>query len=627
MSNYNKVRGILKAKEGLQFGPFVSNNSQDYQGNHYIFKDAGEAQPLPTAIGPNIQPLSVDLSKLPKTEDLDFEGFRQRINGYQKSNIFKKGIQGITNFGKKAGQEIGKFVEKNPQVVGSAFDILGNSFGNNVTNSQGVNNAFALGDFAGDLAMKVNPIAGIAVKGGMAALKGINDLGGKYSDNFSINQNTASQIGGSYQGSVADFNIAQSKASKKYGLFSNGSRKKANRQIREATRQQNIMTDIANENQNYLAMSGNDLNYLRYGFEQDGGYDQRYMRVAKQGTKLQGKIDFIKERRSRINSIINLDSKEVEWQPTIVEEIESFKEGGIIESSEEWTPTIVIEEWEPTIIEYKDGGTLEVEEWEPVIVVEEFQNGGLVKPSFEDWFNSIPEKHRNNQYDYKLAYQDLPIEMLLNHAKDPYQFHLKSVSSNIDENGRIPFLKLGTLEENSELKGELIEWYEKGMSDGKPLEGKDKETWEDFKSKFEPKYIDGRYYYVPKQFKDGGKTKEKEETPEIEETTQKNIIPEGALHKNKHHIEHTDGLTQKGIPVVDNDGQQQAEVECEEIIFTLEVTKALEERYHKYYSDELTQKEKDELAIEAGKLLVKEILYNTDDRVGLIEKCEKGGKL
>jgi hypothetical protein len=60
-------------------------------------------------------------------------------------------------------------------------------------------------------------------------------------------------------------------------------------------------------------MSGNDLNYLRYGFEQDGGYDQRYMRVAKQGTKLQGKIDFIKERRNKINSIINLDSKEIEW--------------------------------------------------------------------------------------------------------------------------------------------------------------------------------------------------------------------------------------------------------------------------------------------------------------------------
>ena len=120
------------------------------------------------------------------------------------------------------------------------------------------------------------------------------------------------------------------------------------------------------------------------------------------------------------------------------------------------------------------------------------------------------------------------------------------------------------------------------------------------------------------EFKDGGKTKEELETPEIEETSQKNLIPEGALHKNKHHMEHTEGLTQKGIPVIDNDGEQQAEIELDEIIFTLEVTKKLEELY---------KEGTDEAAIEAGKLLVKEILFNTDDRTGLISKCEKGGKL
>lgn len=83
-------------------------------------------------------------------------------------------------------------------------------------------------------------------------------------------------------------------------------------------------------------------------------------------------------------------------------------------------------------------------------------------------------------------------------------------------------------------------------------------------------------------------------------------------------MEHTEGLTQKGIPVVDNDGEQQAEIELDEIIFTLEVTKKLEELY---------KNGSDEAAIEAGKLLVKEILFNTDDRTGLISKCEKGGKL
>lgn len=125
-------------------------------------------------------------------------------------------------------------------------------------------------------------------------------------------------------------------------------------------------------------------------------------------------------------------------------------------------------------------------------------------------------------------------------------------------------------------------------------------------------------------FKDGGKTEENE-LVKLEETNQKNVIPEGALHKNKHHIENTEGLTQKGIPVIDNNGEQQAEIELDEIIFTLEVTKKLEE-LHKIYK-EGDNKEKDKAAIEAGKLLVQEILYNTDDRTGLISKCEKGGKL
>lgn len=125
-------------------------------------------------------------------------------------------------------------------------------------------------------------------------------------------------------------------------------------------------------------------------------------------------------------------------------------------------------------------------------------------------------------------------------------------------------------------------------------------------------------------FKDGGKIKE---TLKTEETTQKNVIPEGALHKNKHHMENAEGLTKKGIPVVDNDNEQQAEVEKEELILNFENTQYIEERYHKYFSDDLTQKEKDELAMEVGDLLVDQILNNTDDRADLIAKCKEGGKL
>ena len=298
----------------------------------------------------------------------------------------------------------------------------------------------------------------------------VNAFGAKKTQDFSANQDTIEQVGSSYGGTVSDINDAVQKAGKKYGLLSGGSRRSANRQIDRARERQNIMTNIANDAYDQRAMI-NDLNYINYDFNLMGGYDQRYMRAAKLGMKLQDKINFIKQRRT-IKDFINLDTKEIEWEP-VINDIEQYKEGGNLP-----------ELWEPIIDDIADY-------WEPVI----------------------------------------------------------------DDISR---------------------------------------------------------------YKEGGKTKEQLDIPEIEKTSQKNLIPEGALHKNKHHMEHTEGLTQKGIPVIDNEGEQQAEIELDEIIFTLEVTKKLEELY---------KEGTDEAAIEAGKLLVKEILFNTDDRTGLISKCEKGGKL
>lgn len=128
------------------------------------------------------------------------------------------------------------------------------------------------------------------------------------------------------------------------------------------------------------------------------------------------------------------------------------------------------------------------------------------------------------------------------------------------------------------------------------------------------------------EYKQGGKSEElSKEESEPEETNQKNIIPEGALHAHKHHMENADNLTKKGIPVVDNEGEQQAEIEKNELILTFEVTKKLEDLYSKY--NESSQKEKDEIAIEAGKLLVEEILFNTDDKTGLISTLKQGGTI
>lgn len=100
-----------------------------------------------------------------------------------------------------------------------------------------------------------------------------------------------------------------------------------------------------------------------------------------------------------------------------------------------------------------------------------------------------------------------------------------------------------------------------------------------------------------------------------------NVIPDGALHAHKHHLENVDEkfeeVTTKGIPVITEekggDIKQHAEVEREEIIFNLEVTKQLEK---------LMQDGSDEAAIEAGKLLVHEILENTVDNTGLLNTVE-----
>lgn len=105
---------------------------------------------------------------------------------------------------------------------------------------------------------------------------------------------------------------------------------------------------------------------------------------------------------------------------------------------------------------------------------------------------------------------------------------------------------------------------------------------------------------VLKKFQDGGKM---------------NVIPDGALHARLHNIDDSSlngNITKKGIPVIHRDGDkidQLAEIEKNELILTKEVTDKLED---------LRKKNTPESAIEAGKLLVQEILYNTKDNTGLL---------
>lgn len=85
------------------------------------------------------------------------------------------------------------------------------------------------------------------------------------------------------------------------------------------------------------------------------------------------------------------------------------------------------------------------------------------------------------------------------------------------------------------------------------------------------------------------------------------MIPKGKLHKENNNL----GKKDKGIPVIDNSGNKEFEVEKEELILTLEVTEQVEKLAAIYNSTQ------DELKlIELGKLLTEEILRNTKDNSG-----------
>ena len=106
-----------------------------------------------------------------------------------------------------------------------------------------------------------------------------------------------------------------------------------------------------------------------------------------------------------------------------------------------------------------------------------------------------------------------------------------------------------------------------------------------------------------------------------------NVIPEGALHARKNNLTEInpelEGITKKGIPVISKEegGEmiQHAEIERSEIIFNLETTKKLESLREQYNKAE-DKIEKDNLAIEAGKLLAQQIMENTIDNTGELLK-------
>lgn len=103
--------------------------------------------------------------------------------------------------------------------------------------------------------------------------------------------------------------------------------------------------------------------------------------------------------------------------------------------------------------------------------------------------------------------------------------------------------------------------------------------------------------------------------------TDTNILPEGALHARLNHLQNInpdlEETTRKGIPVLDEKGEQVAEIERNELVLSKSLTDKIEE---------LMKDGSDEAMIECGKLLVTEILENTQDNTGQITEEVEDGK-
>lgn len=363
------------------------------------------------------------LPPMPPVNTLNPSGGRSRNGIFSKSNIGS-----TVNVASQVADVVRSFMPENNVYQGPKGSI-----------TRGIDNAY---DAAANMAMQINPVIGGAMKvgglvsdginaitggtdgmttqdsifsstlGNLTGLGIINSAFGKRANTINKDNETWEQQGSAYGGSLAKVDDALTKSGKKYGLFSNRARKKANAQISEAKRQQNLVADINEEAQDAFAASNYSGTGLRNQIALNGGY--RSMAIGRNGIKI-------------------LD-KELQWANSILNKTKA----------------------------------------------------------------SVPE------------------------------------------------------------------------------------------------------------FKSGGKV---------------NVIPEGALHKNKHHLEDVNpefkDVTNKGIPVVSKEdgGElvQHAEIERNEIIFNLDVTNKLEK---------LMKKGDDESAIEAGKLLVHEILNNTIDNTGILKEIQ-----
>lgn len=402
----------------------------------------------------------------------------------------------------------------------------------------------------------------------------INGFGGSKTSTITKDEEAFETVGSSYTGTNQTVNDALTKSGKKYGLFSSGARKEANREIEEARRQQEVMADIADEATDRFAIRNSmaAINGNRRKYYLQGGYNQADVRVGKSGMSL----DLIAKAKKVLS-----EPRKLQTGGTAKDPFEYYvstlpvaqRDSSNFRVRDYWQYNGYPKDFD----EAKKRGMFE---W-----VEDFDSNG--KSLGWSWHAFTVAKNPNaDEYDFMKSSSHPTVQKELDwynsNSPDAVEFR-----NNYELQRTEPYWKY------VRRKRDTISHKEGGQIQVKPTEI----------ILVEPELIESGI----DTFKEGGSI---------------NVIPEGALHARKHNMD-MEGITPKGIPVVsekDGEIEQQAEIERNEVILRLEVTQKLEELEKKFYSEESTQEEKDECALEAGKLLVYELLENTIDNTGLLNE-------
>lgn len=448
---------------------------------------------------------------------------------------------------------------------------------------------------------------------------------------FQENQDLA-KVESSYSNTVRQGIDAWKKQGKKYGVFSHGAYKKANRLVNMYGIANEALLDMSNENKiDDARIQANSLSNIQYNQDLQGGLNPRTL-IAKEGAKLEPqefKIEPIVP-ETEIESVVPKFQKGAKFKPQESEII-------VIYPSEDEMKGIIEKRWpaikntseyhiyrDPEYTSEKTGaGSIEYIR-QPEI---KYKNGFILKNPNET--PTIVFNPDTNTID------DIQLDAIhhFRYADPKYQQVLKPFEDYLLQNKKVDIFwnsELGKIFRDTKQKdSSFSDFIDKNINEDYIAQGIDGVIRDLLapdklrrKSKYQSKENADKQWLFddtsrqlfqniknyletgelkPQQFKNGGEL---------------NIIPEGALHKNLHHMENDENITKKGIPVVSEDKNgktvQNAEIERSEIVLRLSLTQKLEKMLKQYNSD-ISQKEKDDIATKAGQILVDELLNKTID--------------